>query len=178
VGEFADRLAHLSVRADSPDGHISGHVGGPLQVEIRFQDGAYHSYSESDLGRQLGQLAAVLWSRYRRGYDEITAAYRDGEPAPYEEPEDVAFRERRAALAVRGRSPEGWIEARSRGLVRWEVTVAAGAVRALTEAEFLAELDGIVADILRDWQHEVIVLTEEIYGIGVPDSLRRTPAGP
>jgi len=49
-------------------------------------------------------------------------------------------------------------------------------VRALTESEFLGQVDSAVADILRDWQHQVIVLTEEIYGIGVPIALR-TAAG-
>jgi hypothetical protein len=176
MGEFADQLARVTVQAESPDGQIVGRVGGQMQVEIHFREGAYARFSERDLGHQLGQLAAVLWSRYRREYDEVTALYRDGEPAPYEEPEDVAFRERRAALKVRGRSSLGWIEASSRALVRWDVTVAEGTVRALTESEFLGQVDSAVADILRDWQHQVIVLTEQIYGIGVPIALR-TAAG-
>lgn len=174
MGEYADQLARVSVQAESPNGQIVGRVGGQMQVEIRFRENAYRRFSEHELGHQLGQLASVLWSRYRREYDEVTAFYRDGEPAPYEESEDVAFRERRAALTVRGRSSRGWIEASSRALVRWEVTVDAGAVRTLTESEFFAELDSAVTDILRDWRHKVIVLTEEIYGIGVPSALRIT----
>jgi hypothetical protein len=174
MGEFADLLARVSVQAESPDGQVVGRVGGRLQVEIRFREGSYRRFAERELGHQLGQLAAVLFSRYRREYDEVAAYYRDGETAPYEEPEDAVFRERRAAVTVHGRSSRGWIEASSRALVRWEVTVAAGAVRALTESEFLADLDSVVTDILGDWQRQVILLTEEIYGIGVPSALRTT----
>jgi hypothetical protein len=173
MGEFADRVALLSVQADSPDGRVRGRVGGRMRVDIRFRGGAYDGYAERDLGHQLGQLASVLFSRYRREYDEVTAVYRDGPPAAYEEPEDVAFRQRRAELVVHGRSGSGWIEVSSRALVRWDVVVAAGAVRALTEQAFLAEVDGAAADILRDWQQKVIVLGDQIYGIGVPSALRR-----
>lgn len=172
MGEFADLLARVSVRAESPDGQIAGRVSGAPEVEIHFRAGAYPRLSERELGHQLGRLAAVLWSRYRREYDRVAELYRDGEPARYEQAEDVIFRERRAALTVRGRSTRGWLEAESRALVRWQVTVAAGALRALTEPEFLAELDSAVIDVLRDWQHRVIVLAEEIYGIGVPGTLR------
>jgi hypothetical protein len=177
MSEFADRLANLSIRAESPDGRIAGHVEGRMRVQVRFVGDAYGRYAEGELGHQLGQLAAVLWSRYRRGYDEVTATYRDGSPAPYETPEDIGFRDRRANLIVHGRSPHGWIKVTSRALVRWEVDVAGGAVRALSETDFLAELDGVVTDVLRRWQQEVIVLSDEIYGIGVPAALRQAPTG-
>jgi hypothetical protein len=178
MGEFSDRLMRLSVQADSPDRLISGMVGGRMQVEVSLCDGAYRRYTDADLGHQLGQLAAVLWSRYRREYDEVTDAYREDGPAPYEQPEDSDFRERRASLVARGRSRDGRIEASSRGLVRWDVSVTPGTVRALTEAEFLAEVGTAVADILRDWQLKVIVLADEIYGIGVPAYLRQPAETP
>lgn len=173
MGEFAELLERLTVRADSPDGRIVGVVQGRMQVEIRFADGAYRSYDELGLGHQLSQLAAVLWSRYRREYDEVTDLYRGGAPAPYEQPEEGVFRERRAALVARGRSAQGWVEASSRGLVRWEVVVGSGALRKLTESEFLGELDTAVADILRDWRLKTVVLSDEVYGIGVPGALRQ-----
>jgi hypothetical protein len=51
-----------------------------------------------------------------------------------------------------------------------------GAVRQLGEDEFLLELSGAIADILRDWQGKLIVLTDEIYDIRVPASLHRAGA--
>lgn len=177
MGELTDRLETLSVRASSPDGGIEGTVRGRLEVDIRFVYDAYRRYTERDLGHQLAQLGALLWTRYRREYIETATAVRAGDdPIIDDQPRDLVFRERMEALIVRGRSAEGWINMRSRALVHWDVDVGVGAVRQLGEDEFLLELSGAIADILRDWQGKLIVLTDEIYDIGVPASLRRAGA--
>jgi hypothetical protein len=177
MGELIDRLEMLSVRASSPDGGIEGTVRGRLDVDIRFVHDAYRRYSERDLGHQLAQLGALLWTRYRREYLETATAVRAGDnPIIDDEPRDLAFRERMEALVVHGRSAHGWISMRSRALVHWDVKVGADAIRQLSEDEFLVELSGAIADILRDWQGKLIVLTDEIYDIGVPASLRRAAA--
>jgi hypothetical protein len=174
MGELADRLELISVRASSPDGGIEGTVRGRLQVDVRFAPGAYRRYTDSALGHQLAQLGAVLWSRYRREYTETVAAVRAADNLVVDDdPQDVAFRERMEALVVQGTSAQGWISLRSRALVHWEVEVGAGAIRQLSEEEFLAELSGVIADIPRDWQGKLIILTDEIYDIGVPAPLRR-----
>jgi hypothetical protein len=175
MGEFTDRLSLLSVRADSPDGRITGSVESPPRATIRFRDRAYRQYSDSGLAHQLDQLAALLFARYRREYDEVLAAYRDLPPGAgdlrYATSQEITFRERQAALTVRGRSARGRLEVTTRALVRWEVTVAAGTVSSLDESEFSSEVQSVVADVLRDWRNQTILLTEEIYGIGVPRSL-------
>jgi hypothetical protein len=174
MGELTDRLELISIRASSPDGGIEGTVRGRLDVDIRFVPGAYSRYTESALGGQLAQLGSLLWTRYRREYTETVAAVRAADNLVVDdEPRDVIFRERMEALVVRGSSVQGWITVRSRALVHWEVEVGAGAIRHLSEDEFLAELGGAIADVLRDWQGKLIVLTDEIYDIGVPASLRR-----
>jgi hypothetical protein len=119
----------------------------------------------------------VLWTRYRRAYVETVAAVRAGDnPIIDDDPRDLEFRERMAALVVQSRSEEGWISLHSRALVDWNVEVGADAIRQLGEDEFLAELSGAVTHIVRDWQGKLIVLTDEIYDIGVPASLRRADA--
>ncbi|WP_436536413.1 hypothetical protein [Actinoplanes sp. HUAS TT8] len=172
MGEFADRLSVLSVRADSPDGQIAGSVGSPPQARVQFRDRSYRQYSDSELGHQLGQLAAVLFARYRREYDEILAAYRDLPPGAgntrYETAQESDFRDRQAALMVRGRSARGRLEVSTRGLVRWDVTVTDGTVSTLSESEFLAETESVVAEVLRGWRNQTALLTSEIYDIGVP----------
>ncbi|BCY13195.1 hypothetical protein [Actinoplanes sp. L3-i22] len=172
MGEFADQLSVLSVRADSPDGRITGSVESPPRASVRFRDGAYRGYSDGELGHQLGQLAALLFARYRREYDEILAAYRDlpagSDAVQYTTPQEITFRERQAALTVHGRSTRGRLEVDTRALVRWEVRVAAGTVSTLSEAEFLTEAESVIVDVLRDWRSQTILLTHEIYGIGVP----------
>ncbi|MFI1989082.1 hypothetical protein [Actinoplanes sp. NPDC020271] len=172
MGEFADRLSVLSVRAESPDGQIVGSVESPPQANISFRDRAYRQYSDGDLGHQLGQLAAVLFVRYRREYDEILSAYRDlpaeAGDVRYESLQEATFRERQAALVVRGRSARGRLEVSTRALLRWDVTVTEGTVSSLSESEFLAEANSLVAEVLRDWRNQTALLTNEIYDIGVP----------
>jgi hypothetical protein len=172
MGELIDRLRRLSIQAWSPDGGVRGSVRDRLRVEISFAPDAYRRYSEPALGHQLAQLAAVLRARYRREYAATVAAYHGTDLVTDDEPRDVEFRERTAALVARGDSARGWVSARSRALVGWEVTVADGAVRTLSQAEFLAEVDGAAAAILRDWQNKVILLTDDLYDIGVPASLK------
>lgn len=178
MGEFADLVGALRVQAQSPDGRISCEVAGPQRINLAFQGNGYSEYlSEQDLADQLGRLASVAFSRYRREYEEVLDRYRDYEPAPYELPADTEFRERQAAIRAYGVSPQRWIEAESRGLARWDVRVEDGARRALTMGEFLAEADGAVSALMRDWRHKVIALTDEIYGIGTPKAYRQERYG-
>ena len=178
MGEFADLVAALRVRAHSPDGRIFCEVAGPQQIEVAFPDNGYYEYlADRDLADQLGRLASVAFSRYRREYEEVLHRYRDYQPAPYELPADTEFRERQAAIRVSAVSPQRWIEAESRGLARWDVRVEDGARRALTQGEFLAEVGGAVSALMRDWRHKVIALTDKIYSIGTPRAYRQERYG-
>jgi hypothetical protein len=177
MGELVDRLERLAVEAWSPDGRIAATARGRYQVQLRFVGGAYRGYADAELGHQLAQLATVLWTRYRREYTEIVAAFHDDDdPVIEDEPRDLVFRERLEQLVVSGTSAQRWIRLRSRALVRWEVTAAEATVRTLTEEQFLGEVDSAVTDILGDYQAQLITLTDEIYDIGVPDSFRRVAA--
>jgi hypothetical protein len=175
MGELVDRLERLAVEAWSPDGRMAATAEGRYQVRLRFVSGAYRKYDEVELGHQLAQLATVLWTRYRREYTEIVAAFHDDDdPATDEEPRDRIFRERLEQLDVSGTSAQGSIALRSRALVRWEVVVTEGTLRRLTEEQFLGELDSAIADILGDYQAQLITLTDELYDIGVPASFRQS----
>jgi hypothetical protein len=177
MGELVDRLERLAVEARSPNGVITATVRGRYQVALEFLPGAYARHTDGELAYQLGQLAAIVWVRYRREYAETVEAFHDSEDLLIEEePRDVAFQERLALLIVTGSSAQGWITVRSRALVRWDVSVGDGAVQTLTEDEFLGEADSVLADVLAGYQAQLIMLTDELYGIGVPDSLRRSPA--
>jgi hypothetical protein len=171
MGELLDRLERLRVEARSPDGRIGAEAHGKYHVTVWFAANAYRAYTEWDLGHQLAQLASVVWTRYRRQYTEIMAAFLD-EPPPVLDSDDLRFQQRLEEMTVAGRSTSQWINVRSRALVRWEFAISGGAIHTLGEEEFLAELNSAVTDILRDYQSKLRLLTDDIYDIGLPRSAR------
>lgn len=179
MGELSERLDRLAVQTWSPDGNICAEARGEYQISVRFAAGTYRTYTESTLGQQLGRLGALVWTRYRREYTEIMETFLEEEPLPREDPEDRRFRERLEQLHLAGASADGRIGIRSRALVHWELTIAPGTLRALTEPEFLAQLDGAVREVVADYRARLILLTHEVYDIGLPRSpAAGQPAGP
>jgi len=178
MGELTDRLERLVVEASSPDDMIKVTAQGRYEIRVQFQRGAYYGYTDREIARQLAAVASLVWARYRREYTEIVAAFRDDPDAAGEdEPRDRVFQERLEQMTVTGASESGRISLRSRALVRWEVTIADGTVRSLSQQEFLAELSTALAAVFDDYRAQLIILTDEIYDIGVPDSFRRAVAG-
>ncbi len=175
MGTLTDRLVRLAVTTRSPDGNIEADArGGSGRVEVRFAPGGFRGYTEPELGHQLAELGARIWTRYLREHAEVVESFL-GEPAKDEEENGRRFRDRLERLTASGASAGGWLEVRSRALVRWEVAIRPGALRALTEQDFLAEFDSAVSDMLADYRTQVIFLTDEIYDIGLP-RLRRHSA--
>lgn len=172
MGELAERLSLLAVEARSPDDCVSATARGAGQVRISFKRNAYRRYRAAALKRQLEVLATVLWVRYRQHYLEIVAAWADRDEESRTTDEDRDFQRRLAALQVTGVSAHGRVTLRSRALVSWHVELAGEPVGSLTESEFLAELDSAVAALLADHRAKVTLLTDAVYDIGLPRSMR------
>ena len=66
---------------------------------------------------------------------------------------------------------------RSRALVTWRVELADEPVGSLTEQQFLAELDSAVAAVLASHRAKVTLLTDAVYDIGLPRSMRTAGKG-
>ena len=157
----------MSVTASSPDGRLTALVRRRNEVEVRFAPGAYRSYRPEPLSRQLAQLASLTWIRYRRARlatldDYLGGLVDDGDARP----EDREYWDRLAAITVTGTSAH--LQVRSRALVSWEVEIADGALDGLSEHEFLAELHSAATTLLADYRARVILLTAEIYDLGLP----------
>jgi hypothetical protein len=173
MGELAERLSLLSVNTRSPDGGLEAAVHGRRELRIAFAGDAYQGYRAAELARQLESLAAVLWSRYRRRYLHIVASWDDEEETTPTDA-DREFQRRLEQLEVSGVSPHGWVSVRSRALVSWHVQITDEPVGSLAEQEFLAELQSAVTAVLADYDAQVILLTDEIYDIGLPRAMRVT----
>jgi hypothetical protein len=172
VGELAERLSRLVVEAASSDGKISATARGPGDVRIGFAPDAYRHFRAGVLARRLEALATALWVRYRRRYLEIVTSWADRDEQPEPTDEDRDFQRQLADLRVTGVSARGRVIVRSRALVSWHVEIAGEPVGSLTESEFLAELDSAVAALLADHRAKVTLLTDAVYDIGLPRSMR------
>jgi hypothetical protein len=171
MGELADRLGRIVTYASSPDGRIHLDLRGSADLRVSFDPGSYRSYSEERLGHQLSQLGALAWVHYHRAYVEVIDEFLV-DPVRVTSTEDAAYRDRVEQLSVRGRSPEGALAITSRALLRWDVTVAPGAIGEFTEREFLAELHAAVGDLLADHRARTALLRAEVYGLGLPTRLQ------
>jgi hypothetical protein len=176
MGELGERLSLLSVEARSPDGGLSATARGHGDVRVSFAHDAYRGYSPPTLARQLEALATLLWARYRRRYLEIVHTWTEGDPHEHEpDAADREFQRRLERMDVSGRSALGRVTVRSRALVSWQVDIRPGP--ALTEREFLAELDSAVAAVLADHRARLILLTDAIHDIGLPRAMRTAGQG-
>jgi len=172
MGELAERLSLIAVEARSPDGGLVAAVAGRQDVSVRFLSDAYRRYRRADLAHQLEVLATLAWTRYRRSYLEVVASWADRDEEPATTDQDREFQGRLAALEIVGVSASGWVTVRSRALVSWHVEIAGEPVGSLTEPEFLAELDSAVSALLADHRAKVTLLTDAVYDIGLPRSMR------
>jgi hypothetical protein len=170
VDDLADRLSRIVVNATSPDRNITAQAGHGDQVDVRFRAGAFRAYNARQLEHQLRQLAALTWTKYRRDYVEITELVLGpliDDPDTLGR-EDIQFWDRLEQLAVQGDSPSGVVGVRSRALTSWEFTIDDAAFARMREHLFLAELRAAVAATLADYRARVILLKNEIYGLGLP----------
>lgn len=170
VHDLADRLSQLVVSATSPDGNITAQVRHGDQVDVRFRPGTFRGYKVRPLEYQLRQLAALTWTKYRREYLDVTELalgplFDDPETMGRE---DIQLWDRLEQLAVHGVSPTGVVSVRSRALTSWEFTIDDAAFARIREPFLLAELRAAVAATLADYRARVILLKDEIYGLGLP----------
>jgi hypothetical protein len=170
MGDLSDQLARIVVDASSPDGNISAQVRGRFDISVRFVRGAYGRYVESSLAHQLGQLATLAWTRYRRDYVETVDRFLEEPVTDTGDPGSDRRRywERLEELVANGESPGGYLWIRSRALVRWEFTIADGTLRSLAEEAFVAELTGAVTDLIADYRAQVVLVTDELFDLGLP----------
>ncbi|WP_143232254.1 hypothetical protein [Actinoplanes regularis] len=173
---MAERLGQVIAEARSPDGGLWASFRGSDDLQAGFAPGAYRRYSPADLERRLGALAAVLWARYRREYLEVVAAWADSDADPEQNAEDRRFQQALEQLDVAGTSPARWVRVTSRALASWDFRLRPETLRVLPEHEFLAETTGAVTALLADHRAKTILLTDEVYDIGLPRSMREAGA--
>jgi hypothetical protein len=86
MGELADRIDRMRVRASTPDGGITAELRDRDQLSLTFREGLYPLLDDAGLGRRLAVLANLLWvartREYWRIYGDVTGDYSIGEDPP------------------------------------------------------------------------------------------------
>jgi hypothetical protein len=169
MGELAGRLQRIAIEATSPDRLIRARVHGRLDLDLEFATRAYGSYPDAELARQLGQLATLTWTQYRREYLQVENTFLDWS-AQEKDARDRLFEERVEQLTVEVSSPGGRLNVRSRALVRWDFTLAPGVQRRLTEQRFVAEVLAVAGGTIRAYRAARARLLDEFYDLasGLP----------
>jgi hypothetical protein len=165
MGELADRLDRLQIRAQVPGTDIVAVLRDRTDVMLSFAEHSYDNATEGELEWRLANLARLLWAGWTRGYyAEVSAA--TGRTVTGERPalteQDRQFREQRAEITARGSAADGRISVAFRGR-DLTVHIRRGTVRELTEEEFVAAVRTAANELIEDHQRQIVDLRVRIF---------------
>jgi hypothetical protein len=168
VGELADRVDTMVIRASTPDGGITAELRGRDQLSLSFSDGLYRLFDDdAELSRRLAIVANLLWvartREYRRIYADVTGDDSTGETLAISE-RDIAWRTERDDLVATGRSTDGRVTVHFVGMRQWQVTIRPGTVRALDEQQFIRSAGEAAGALIRDQFSQLAALSHKHYG--------------
>ncbi|GAA2471298.1 hypothetical protein [Winogradskya humida] len=167
MGELADRIQAMRVRASTPDGSITADLTDRDRLTLHFPQGFYELCTESDLERRLTHLASLLWvartREYWRTFSDHTGQQITGEDTPISA-RDIDWRTERDEIIARGYSPDGRIAVKAVGMRQWQVDIAPGTVRALDERQFTAAVAQAATELVQDQFAKIAALSNKYYG--------------
>jgi hypothetical protein len=165
MGDLANRLNRLHVRAQVPGTDIVGVVRDRSDVMVSFAEHSYYEATEAELEWRLANLARLLWAGWTRGYyAEVSAA--TGRTVTGERPavteRDRLFREERARTTARGSAADDRVTVVFHGR---DVTVhiEPGTLRELTEEEFVAAVRTAARNLIEDHQRQIADLRVRVF---------------
>jgi hypothetical protein len=174
VGELGDQIQRLEVSATSPDGQLAASVrAGGVIINLAFRHRAYDNYREPELAHQLGQMATVLWTRFRRDQRELVEYHFAQAQPEGEDPHDRRYLERIGQITVSGVAAGGQVKVHTTGLKRWQFELAPGVLRELPEDRFVAEVILAVRWALAHYDRQVLRVKDEFFELGYPDDVRK-----
>ena len=164
VGE---RLKAMQVSVTSPDNKIRGILHGQSDISMEFRPDSYRQYRERDLEHQCAQLATLVWTGYRRGYEKVI---RDAGMTPILEPNDQwdktkkRYHEIRRQIEGKGTSLGGHVRVKTQALLRWQIRIADGTLETLDEKEFTREILSAVAVAIKDYRFAASAMRKKYFG--------------
>ncbi len=119
------------------------------------------------LETQLIAVARPLWAGRTKAYFAALSEALGQTVTREERPigrRDIAFHEGRDALAAQGRSADGRVRVRVRGMRDWDVRLQPGTLRTLTEPECADRVREPAHDLIQDQFRKLSRLRQEVYG--------------
>lgn len=141
MGRVSERLDAMTIRAVSPDGNIQARLQKRNRVEMVFRSDAYAEYDEETLTVQMQLVAERLTAGCREGERTAIrqATGRDVDDKPHWDARQRRYHAERDKLFVEGYSPDGHLRLASVGMREWGVWMTRGAIRELSEEQFVAQ---------------------------------------
>lgn len=161
LGNRLDAI-HLKVRVSGTD--IEAELRNRTDVTISFGDGGYQWLAERDLEHHMASLARLLYTAWVRAY---RGALSDASRSAMDGPPDQRERDvlaARAQLREHGASSDGRITISATDMRDITVRIVPGTLRALSEAEFVADTREAVAALLADRRAKVRELKLRYFG--------------
>ncbi|MGH8793740.1 MAG: hypothetical protein ACRDXX_13995 [Stackebrandtia sp.] len=168
MGRVADKLNALTVDVTSPDADIQARLKAGQLEHLRLRPGAYDSYAERDLERQLARTAVLLYVGHERGVRRVldqTNLHFPTEPSQARNEAQRRYLEKERTISVCGSTPRELVRFKINGMAAWRCRIADGALQELTESAFVAEVCAAARDLLRRNKYEKALLKYECFGV-------------
>lgn len=148
-----------------------------MSLRITLSTRAYEWYDEYGLSRQLSGLGTTTWVAWERERREIyrrsqslTIAEAEEERSPAGDSRQQRFASDLRELECEASSPSAALHIRTTGMINWQVEIETGALRRFREQDFIREMTGAYASLMRDRERKLILLKAEHFDLGIPRS--------
>lgn len=162
MGELAERLDNIRVRANAPGMDIEAELRNRSEFTLSFGASVYEFIDEDALERALASLARLLYVGWQRQYREaIAETALDIEP---DDGHDFRFQEESRVIESCGESGDGRVALSAVGMDEFTARIKRGTVRELSEGEFAARTAEAATLLVEDYQAKMAELKVRYYG--------------
>lgn len=162
MGQLADRLDGIRVRARAPGSEIEATLRDRTRVTMSFGESEYDFISEPALERALGSLARLLWAGWQRQYR--AAIDETGLTIDADDQHDLNFLAERKEIEAVGESSDERIGISAVGMENFSVRILPGTVHEIAEDEFIASATEAASTLIHDFLSQAAALKKRYYG--------------
>ncbi|ASU80609.1 hypothetical protein CDG81_22670 [Actinopolyspora erythraea] len=162
MGELAERLDNIRVRASAPGMDVHAELRDRTEFSLSFGESVYEFADERALERALASVARLLYAGWQRQYqDAISWTNLDTEPR---DQHDFDFQAACRAVESYGESSDGRFALSAVGMDEFTARIKRGSLRELREEEFAARVVEAATVLVRDYQAKTTELKWRYYG--------------
>lgn len=162
MGELADRLDNIRVRANPPGMDVEAELRNRNEFTLSFGESVYEFIDHSALERGLASVARLLYAGWVRQYQEAIAETNlDTDP---KDQHDLNFREETRAIESCGESSDGRVAFSAVGMDDFTARIKQGTLRELDDREFAARASEAATLLVEDYMAQTTVLKMRYYG--------------